>query len=260
MIKNPFTHPLTRGLDLDSPETSQIHKKIITSKPFLKRIYLEWYKELLTEIPLNVEGDVLELGSGGGFFKKIISDVITSDIIFIPTLDAILDGCHLPFSNNALKAIFMTNVAHHLNNVESFFQEATRCVVPGGVIAMIEPWVTSWSRIVYSYLHHELFNSENQDWLIPQGGPHSSANIALPWIIFERDRKKFNSLFPEWEIQKVELMMPFRYLVSGGVSLRSSMPLWSYKYWKSIEEGLQSHMDRLAMFAKIVIKLRKFQV
>jgi len=254
MIKNLLTHPLTRGRDLDSPEITQIHKKIITSKPFLKRIYLEWYKELLTEIPLNVEGDVLELGSGGGFFKKIFSDVISSDVIFIPRLDVILDACHLPFSNNIIRAILMTNVTHHLNHVESFFQEATRCVVPGGVIAMIEPWVTSWSRIVYSYFHHELFNSDIQDWLIPQGGPLSSANSALPWIIFGRDREKFNSLFPEWEIQKVELMMGFRYFVSGGVSLRSLMPIWSYKLWKSIEEGLQSHMDRLAMFAKIVIK------
>jgi len=254
MIKNLLTHPLTRDLDLDSPETTLIHKKIITSKPFLNRVYRDWYLELLAEIPKKNEGDVLEIGSGGGFLKNILPEVITTDFIFVPTLDTILDAHHLPFSENSLKAILMTNVLHHFSHVESFFQEAIRCVVPGGVIAMIEPWVTSWSRIAYSRFHHELFNSDIQDWLIPQGGPLSSANSALPWIIFGRDREKFNSLFPEWEIQKVELMMPFRYLVSGGVSLRSLMPIWSYKLWKSFEEGLQSHMDRLAMFAKIVIK------
>src|SRR5262249_31802772 len=38
--------------------------------------------------------------------------------------------------------------------------QATRCVRSGGVVAMIEPWVTPWSRFVYTRLHHEPFQPE----------------------------------------------------------------------------------------------------
>ena len=37
----------------------------------------------------------------------------------------------------------MTNVFHHLAHAELFFNNAARCVKPGGVIAMIEPWMAS---------------------------------------------------------------------------------------------------------------------
>jgi len=45
-------------------------------------------------------------------------------------------------SDGSLRAIVMTDVLHHIPNVESFFAEAARCVRPGGVIVMIEPWLT----------------------------------------------------------------------------------------------------------------------
>ena len=148
----------------------------------------------------------------------------------------------------------MTNVLHHIPNVNLFFQEAARCVHPGGVIAMIEPWVSTWSRFVYSKMHHEPFNPDIPEWALPNGGPLSSANSALPWIILERDLESLRSTNPEWEFQKIELMMPFRYLVSGGVSLRTLMPFWTYKFWKTVEGKLQPKMKQLAMFALIVLK------
>jgi SAM-dependent methyltransferase len=253
MLKKLLAHPLTCGLDIDSPETTRIRAEIIKSKPFLNRVYKDWYRELLAEIPKNIEGDILELGSGGGFLKNILPEVITTDFIFVPTLDTILDAHHLPFSENTFKAILMTNVLHHFSHVESFFREAARCVNSGGVVAMIEPWVSSWSRLVYTQMHHEPFYPDIKEWDIPIGGHLSAANSALPWIIFERDREKFNSLFPDWNIHKIDLMMPFRYLVSGGVSFRSLMPLWTYKLWKTLEEGLHKQIDRIAMFAKVVL-------
>jgi len=48
--------------------------------------------------------------------------------------------------------------------------------------------------------------------------------------------------------------MPFRYLLSGGVSLRSLTPVWSFGFWQEIEEGQKPWMGKLAMFAKIVLQ------
>ena len=39
-----------------------------------------------------------------------------------------------------------------------------------------------------------------------------------------RDRVTFEREFPHWHIELVKPIMPFRYLLSGGVSLRSLNP------------------------------------
>jgi SAM-dependent methyltransferase len=131
-------------------------------------------------------------------------------------IDAVLDGQILPFADNVLRAIVMTDVLHHLPQPRCFFAEATRCVQTGGVIIMIEPWVTPWSRLVYTKLHYEPFRPKTVDWGFPANGPLSGANGALPWILFEQDRARFRQEFPWLRIRSIRLMMPFRYLVSGG--------------------------------------------
>ena len=56
----------------------------------------------------------------------------------------------------------------------------------------------------------------------------TGANAALPWILFKRDLSKCDSEFPAWNIRRVQPMMLFRYLGSGGVTMRSLMPGWSF--------------------------------
>jgi hypothetical protein len=147
----------------------------------------------------------------------------------------------------------MTNVLHHLPQPRLFFDEATRCVRPGGVIAMIEPWVTLWSRFVYIF-HYEPFDPEALCWEFPNHGPLSGANDALPWIMFARDRVKFEREFPNWRIEVIKPIMPFRYLLSGGVSLRTLAPAWSFGLWKWLEDAFGRWENQLAMFAQIVLR------
>ncbi len=118
---------------------------------------------------------------------------------------------------------------------------------------MIEPWVTKWSTQVFQRLHHEPFQPHAETWEFPSSGPLSGANGALPWIMFERDRSVFEQEFPEWRIRTIRPIMPFRYLVSGGVSLRQLMPAWSFNLWLGLERALSPWMHRLAMFANIVL-------
>jgi hypothetical protein len=117
---------------------------------------------------------------------------------------------------------------------------------------MIEPWLTPWSKLIYTHLHSEPFLPES-DWSIPEVGPLSGANGALPWILFERDKGILGALYPGWTI-KVELMMPFSYLLSGGVSKRSLVPGWAYNFVRTIEKKINQR--RWAMFALIEIKIK----
>ena len=119
---------------------------------------------------------------------------------------------------------------------------------------MIEPWRSVWSTWIYRHLHHEPFEPDARDWAFPSSGPLSGANGALPWIVFERDRKKFECDFPGLEIEEIYPFMPFRYLVSGGVSMRPLMPEALFGSWRALERVLAPHRNSWAMLALIVVR------
>lgn len=247
-----LTHPLMKGLSLDDPETTYLRRQIIQKKTFLRRVYEEWYRALIKSIPEG-NGNVLEIGSGAGFFKSFFPGVITSECFYLRDIDCVIDGGYLPFADGSLKAIVMTDVFHHLPKPRLFLAEAARCLCPGGVVAMVEPWRTLWSDFVYSKFHHEPFHPDAGEWEFESEGPLSGANGALPWIVFSRDRKQFESEFPQLQIRSIEPMMPLLYLLSGGISLISFQPGWTFNIWCFIESLLTSWFDHCAMFSKIVL-------
>jgi SAM-dependent methyltransferase len=252
MLKSLLAHPLTRGLDLDDPRTTSLRREIIRRKRFLRQIYQEWYSTIAGALPAG-RGTTLELGAGAGFLKDFLPDLIASELFYSPGVDIVLNGLDLPFAAGSVRGIVMIDVLHHLSQPRRFFTEATRCVRPGGIVAMIEPWVTPWSRLIYTRMHHEPFIPEAAEWEFPASGPLSGANGALPYILFARDRSRFEHEFPMWRIEAIKPMMPFCYLVSGGVSMRSLMPGWSFKLWRRLENALLPCMENLAMFAYIVL-------
>lgn len=252
-LRRCLAHPLTSALAVDDPATTELRNQIIASKPFLSSIYDDWYRMLSKELP-PVEGQVLELGSGAGYCERFIPGLITSEIFYCSRARVVADAQEMPFADGALRAIVMTDVLHHMPNVERFFREASRCLRRDGRILMIEPWVTPWSRFVYTRLHHEPFLADAADWSFTPSGPLSGSNSALPWIVFLRDRPKFESLFPELTIEHMRPFMPFRYLISGGVGLRSLMPGFTYPAWEGLEWMLEPVMAQLAMFAFVSLR------
>ena len=253
LLRNILAEPETAGLDIDAPELTVRRRELIRRRKFLNAIYDEWYSTIASQIPRSNEG-VLEIGSGGGFVQSFIPDAITSDVLPLPGVDIALDAERLPFADRSLRAVIMTNVFHHVPDVNRFLSEFTRCARSGGTLVMIEPWVTRWSRVVYTKLHHEPFDPDAKEWAFDPGRPLSDANGALPWIVFARDRKLFANRFPALRIEMIKPLMPMRYLVSGGVSMRSLSPGWTYSAWKKIDEALTRLSPETAMFALIVVR------
>ncbi len=255
MITRLLQHPLTRDMNVDDPATTVLRRRIIKEKSFLRRIYQEWYDRIIDALPLPHE-PVLEIGSGAGFLNERLSSVIKSEIFLCPDISLVLDARKLPFADGTVRAIVMTDVLHHIPSAESFFSEASRVMSPGGRILMIEPWVTEWSTFIYRHYHPEPFRPDAEDWGFPERGPLSGANGAMPWIIFNRDIGRFRNLFPDLNIVSIQPFMPLRYLLSGGVSMRSLMPAWTFPFWRFLENCLAPWRDSLAMFAFIVIERR----
>jgi SAM-dependent methyltransferase len=252
-LRSLLDHPLTKGLDLDDPKTTELRVRIIREKVFLRRIYDEWYRTICAAIPAG-EGAVLELGSGAGYFQEFVPEAIQSEVFACSNAHLVADARSLPFRDGSLKAIAMTNVLHHIPDIEQFLREAARCLRKGGRILMVEPWVSGWSRLIYTTLHHEPFVPEAGEWKIPDSGPLSSANGALPWMVFERDRARFEKEFAEFRIVEIRPWNPFRYLVSGGVSMKTLVPTGSYGAWEALEGLLEPWMGKLAMFAFLAVE------
>lgn len=249
-IQGFLAHPATRGLDLDDPELLHKRQAILREKVFLRSIYQDWYQRLTESLDTR-HSRVLELGSGAGFLQEQYPKFFTSDVIYIPGLSVVLNGQVIPFKPGCLDAIVLCNVLHHLPDVQAFFRETARCTHSLGQLIMIEPWVTPWSRFIYTNLHHEDFDPDAAKWELPIRGHLSGANGALPWIVFSRDHERFEAEHPEWRIENIEPFMPFLYLLSGGISGRTLMPGWTYSTWKSLEKFLYPWKHYLAMFAFI---------
>lgn len=237
---------------LDSPATTINREKIIKEKKFLKSVYENFYqifKDLSENLP---EGKKIEIGSGGGFLKEILPDLITSDVINLPNCDFQFPAEKIPFPANSASVFYLLNVFHHLKNPKKALQEMERCLKKGGKIIMIEPYNSVWGRFVYQNFHHEDFDP-GADWEIKKGGPLSGANDALPWIIFCRDRKLFENSFPKLKIEKIEPHTPFLYLLSGGFSSLQLAPSFLYPALKLAENLLSPFKKFLGMFATILL-------
>jgi SAM-dependent methyltransferase len=248
-LKNWFQHPITKDFDLDDPKTTILRHEILSSKPFLIRIYREWYEIIFQHI--NEVDKILEIGSGAGFFNQFSKEVFLTDVLHLPGINFQCDGHYLPVKSQSLHSIVMVNVLHHMSDPDAFLMEASRSLQINGTICMIEPWATQWSSIFYPKFHHEKFDKKSKRWGFSEGGPLSGSNQAIPWIIFSRDLSIFNSKFPNLSVEIIKPIMPFVYILSGGISLRFSMPVQFFNIIRKFERLFES---KQGLFALIVIR------
>ena len=226
----------------------------IRNKPFLSRLYADFYEEIRLAMPEGVHGPVVELGAGAGFFKNHLPQLITGDVLPSRFIDVCFDARHLPFKPDSLKGIAMLNVFHHIPSAGLFLSDAQRCLKRGGVVVMIEPWITFWSHLIYKLLHHEATDTSQRGWDFESSGPLSGANQALPWIIFKRDGILFERIFPNLRIEAIRPHTPLRYLASGGLSHTATAPISWYAPLVRMETRAQPLRRGFSMFATIILK------
>ncbi len=239
--------------DLDDPNASLAHRDIILKKPFLKKLYNDWYLIFIIKSKEIKNGKYLEIGSGGGFLKDVFPEVITSDILILPNVDLIFTAEEIPFKENELASIVMLNVFHHIPKPHLFLKEAQRTLIKGGKIIMTEPANSSLARFIYKRFHHEPFDEKGQRE-IKAGNPLSNSNQALPYIYFERDLDLFKKDFPSLKINSIKYHSPFSYIISGGVSRSAMLPFFMYNFVKGIEWLFSPFFKQIGLFCTIEIE------
>lgn len=231
-------------------------KQIWKSKKILKRLYHNWYRIIGSALR---PGSILEIGGGSGNLKEFFPHTISSDILFAPWADAVLDAHHLPFKDAVLDNIVLFDVLHHLIDPLHFFFEAQRTLKKNGRIILMEPYVSWASFLVYRFLHHE-----GMDWNIDiykrknsfKNKNHLHGNQAIPTLIFERDKQLLSKNFHRLKIIKKERMDCIIYPLSGGFHNPSLCPLFLYNVLEYLEK-LFNPLNRLLAFRIFVVLEKK---
>jgi SAM-dependent methyltransferase len=202
------------------------------------------------------KGALLELGSGGSYLKDLEPSVITTDVVE-GVAEQVVDARQLPFADNSIQAIFLTHVLHHIPEVNSFFREAERALVPGGVITMIEVAHTPFARFFFRRFHPEPYRDDVPEWSFEQSDSMMDSNQALSWMIFVRDRKKFQELHPRLEIERFTWLPWFNYLLAGGVTGRCLAPRWAKSMLPFAEGALRPLSPLFSLHWHICLRKRR---
>lgn len=254
--------PRVRGVDVDNAELLGTHIAILREKALLRSAFETFYCDMgnLCDRFFHVSGLELELGTGAGFFQKMRPAVRTSDIRKGPHIDMELDAQAMALADKSVRCIYAINVFHHLPNPEQFFAELLRVLLPGGGCILIEPHNGFASALLHRHLHtDEHFDANAASWRNAQiGGPLSGANQALAYMVFERDKKRFEKLFgSQLEIvhRGFELNAA-RYLLSGGLNFRQLLPSFMDRPLALLEHLARPLARHWSLHQAIVIRKR----
>lgn len=253
-MQSILTHPALKDLQMGTKDWFSAQQSMIRAKPLVKRCYDLWYQKLLEDadsVPSG--GAIVELGSGSSYIKELRPEVVTSDCA--PGIaEMVIDGRSLPFPDASVRAIFLTHVFHHIPDVGLFFAEASRVLVPGGVISMVDETHTPFAKFFFSKVHPEPYDDRASSWSFTQSDSMLDSNQALSWIVFERDREEFARRFPLLKLEKREYLPWFSYLISGGVNLRSFVPRFCAPLFPLLDRALRPLDSAFAIHWRLTVR------
>jgi SAM-dependent methyltransferase len=197
----------------------------------------------------------LEVGGGTGNLKEFAPQVICTDVVRLPWLDAVADAQRLPIAAGRLANVVLFDVLHHIENVRLFFDEAVRVLQPGGRIVVMDPYISWLSWPIYHYLHQEPvdFTQDPLRLQLPQANRAPfDANQAAATMLFERSYDAFCRQYPQLDKLVHRRLAFFAYPLSGGFEHPSLLPISFVRPLLALERAL-GFLDRVLAFRILVV-------
>lgn len=204
-----------------STERLREHRRLWAAKPVLARVYQPWFDALLAHAPTGAR--VLEVGAGPGFLgeaaRRARPDLrwVASDLHPAPWNTLAADAGRLPVQTGAVQAVVGLDVLHHFPDPGAFFAEAARVLAPGGRLALVEPWITPLSWLVYRFFHQEDCRVSADPWQpFPPGAKDSfDGNATVPWqLARDTPQERWHAL--GLQPPRVRRVTAFAYLLTLG--------------------------------------------
>lgn len=233
----------------------EAHRQAWQGNEALRALYEGWYGRVRALLPPAALGPWVELGSGPGFSRSFIPELMLTDVVGAPWHDREVSAEALPFEPGSLGALVLFDVLHHLPAPARFFAEASRVLRPGGRVVLCEPYIGPLSYPVYKFLHEESVDL-TVDPLAGDSRPGKDpfdANQAIPTLLFGRGRRSFEDRFPRLRIGSVERLSGLAYPASGGFSRGPLLPFTLWRALLRLEERLPAALFRFIGFRLLAV-------
>jgi hypothetical protein len=122
-------------------------------------------------------------------------------------------------------AVVGLDVLHHFGRPADFFCEAARVLSAGGRIALVEPWITPLSWVVYRFFHQEDCRLSVDPWNPFAPGKDSfEGDAAVPWkMARDTPKRRWHEL--GLSPPQVRRLNAFAYVLSLGFRSGSLLPV-----------------------------------
>lgn len=238
---------------MDPDRRLSSYRAIWEDKPVLRAIYSDYYRHIVAAC---TPGPTLEIGGGSGNLKEFARQVISTDILPAPWLDAIIDAQFIPFRDGVFNNIVMVDVLHHIERPILFLREAVRLLRQGGRVILVEPGITPISWIFYSCFHPEsvrLNVNPFADIQKQSGRDPFDANQALPTLLFRYNRTRLEKEISSIKLRKIQNLSLLAYPLSGGFRQWSLVPTAFVGPLLKMEELFMPVLGPLMAFRLLVI-------
>ena len=250
------------ALRLSEPESwdERVHDHVaaLATHPMTRQLFSEFHLRMreLDAAHLTGDGRRVELGSGVYPLKRTFGDVLATDIVPAPGIDRVLDAQAMDLPDLSVRCFFAQFVFHHLAHPSAFFREVERVCVPGGGVVLLEPASGPLASLLYKRLFRtETFDRSMPGWEAAIEDPMTGANQALSWVVFERDRARFEREHPGLRVVAHEFSPSYlRYIASGGLNFPQLVPTRLGPALGSLERLLSRLQPHLAIHQYYVIR------
>jgi SAM-dependent methyltransferase len=207
------------------PEELRVQRAAWERRPVLRALYAEWFERIAEQLS-PVDGPTVELGCGIGAFKEFRAETVATDLMATPWTDAVVDAQQLPYADESLANLVMTDVLHHLPQPRRFLAEAERARRPRGRVVMVELYCSPISTPLYRRFHFERTDLRVDPF---RGSAQSDtdpfdSNQALPTLIFWDQLERFRTHHPRLELVGRERFALLAWPLSGGFTGRQLVP------------------------------------
>ena len=260
-LRERLQEPELAGIAMDGDARVTAHRAILARKRMIRDVFVEFHRlfRARAERHFDARGIEVEIGAGVAPMRDSYAGVLATDVVFDRRLDCVVDAQRLPFRAEAVRAIYVQNAFHHFPDPERFFGELTRVLAPGGGAVLIAPYYGLLASALYPRLFRdEAFDKRVSDWRLAASGPMRGANQAQSYVVFVRDRARFERAFTELEVVEGRPLSSYlRYLASGGLNFRQLVPDWTIPGLRGVEWMLAPLRRVLALHHLIVLRKRR---
>jgi len=208
-------------------------------KPILRKIYKGFHKRISDNLPLHLEGSIVELGSGIADISETIPNCLRTDLFPNPWIDQVENAYRLSFPDRSVSAIILFDVFHHLRYPGRALQEFNRVLMDEGHLIIFDPGISLLGRLVYGPFHPEpLALKEPLTWSAPEGWSPDDLDYYAAQGNAHRVFLRGEFTYPGWEKLQAKRYAEVSYVASGGYSKPQMYPDFLFPLVKRIDKVL----------------------